>query len=98
MKPAAALAHPKFGLAYSNRNAKEDVLLRNALLQGRFDAILESAAVDGIDFVKTNLENLKQRGSLKSKQVTKLERMIKSIEKGFQQAMDEFANSKRESE
>ena len=47
----APLAAARFGLASSNPGAEDAVLLRNALLQGRFDAILEAAAHDGLPFV-----------------------------------------------
>ncbi len=79
----APLSHPRFGLAWSNRNAKEDVLLRNALLQGRFNAILESAVQDGIPFVRAQMQNLRESGDMNEEVEGKLERMVKSIERGF---------------
>lgn len=85
----AALAHPKFGLASSNSSAKEDVLLRNALLQERFYAILESSGTDGIPFVRAQIKHLFDAGEIDEKRVAKLERMMKSIEKGFAQAAQE---------
>jgi hypothetical protein len=97
MKPLkfhkAALVHPSFGLAWSNPNADEATLLRIAMLKGRFNAILESAVVGGIPFVRENLDLLKQRGALNAEQTTKLERMLKGIHKGFEQAMDDLKKS-----
>ncbi len=89
----AALAHPSFGLAWSNPNADEATLLRIAMLQGRFNAILESAAVDGIPFVQENFDLLKKRGALTAEQTAKLERMLKSIQKGFEQAQEDLKKS-----
>lgn len=89
----AALAHPSFGLAWSNPNADEAKLLRIAMLKGRFNAILESAALDGIPFVRENLDLLKQRGALNAEQTTKLERMLKGIQRGFEQAKDDLKKS-----
>ncbi|MDO8729465.1 MAG: hypothetical protein Q7K26_06350 [bacterium] len=87
----AALAHPRFGLASMNPHAKEDVLLRNALLQGRFYAILESAAVDGIGFVRAQMQQLQKNGDIDAERVVKLERIIRSIERGFALAIAEGA-------
>lgn len=87
----AALAHPRFGLASSNSHSKEDVLLRIALQQGRFYAILESAAVDGLPFVREQLKRLQESGDIDAEHVVKLERMIRSIERGFAQAIEEGA-------
>jgi hypothetical protein len=87
----AALADPRFGLACSNPNASEEVLLRNALIQLRFYAILESCAVDGIPFVRWQIEQLSEGGDISEKHVTTLNRMLLSVEKGFAQAIAEKA-------
>lgn len=85
----AALSAPRFGLSWSNPNAKEDVLLRNALLQGRFYAILESSAVDGLPFIREQIRQLRDSGDINEGQVGKLERMLMSIERGFAEAAAE---------
>ncbi|MDD5336206.1 MAG: hypothetical protein PHS32_20920 [Rhodoferax sp.] len=85
----ASLAAARFGLASSNPGADEAVLLRNALLQGRFDAILEAAAHDGLPFVWQQIGELRRSGSLSEVQNAKLERMVRSIERGFAEAEDE---------
>lgn len=86
----AALADPRFGLAGMNpNNAKEGVLLRIALIQGRYNCILESAAVDGVPFVMEQMKILRVAGDINEEVEGKLERMIRSIEKGFAQAMSE---------
>lgn len=87
----AALSKSRFGLSWSNPHAKEDVLLRNALLQGRFYAILESAAQDGIPFVRQQMKQLQDAGDLNEDRAAKLDRMVKSIERGFAQAAMEGA-------
>ncbi len=84
----AALSSPQFGLAWSNPGAPEDALLRNALLQGRFDAILESAAQDGVAFVRKHMIGLRQEGALDDGRFVKLDRMVNSIERGFSDAQN----------
>lgn len=86
MTRGAPLAAARFGLASSNPAAPEDVLLRNALLQGRFDAILEAALHDGLPFVWQQIGELRRSGSLSEAQNAKLERMVRSIERGFAEA------------
>ena len=83
---AAPLSKARFGLAWSNPGAQEGVLLRKALLQGRFDAILEAAAQDGVPFVRRHLKELRESGDLGEGQSVKLERIVKSIERGFADA------------
>ena len=83
---AAALAHPKFGLAWSSRAADESVLLRNALVQGRFDAIVESAAKDGLPFVRSELQRLRELGAITASAAVKADAMLASIERGFASA------------
>jgi DNA-binding phage protein len=81
----AALSDPRFGLAWSNPQADERVLLRNALVHGRFNAILESAARDGLPFVRAELESLRRSGTLAEAAALQAERMLASIERGFAQ-------------
>ncbi len=83
---AAPLSKARFGLAWSNPGAPEGVLLRNALLQGRFDAILEAAVQDGVPFVQRQMQVLRQSSDLSDDQFIELERMVKSIERGFADA------------
>ena len=87
----APLAQPRFGLAWSNPAADEGTLLRNALLKGRFDAILESAAQDGLPFVRQEMARLRESGELDESANAKLERMVRSIERGFAEAGDHAA-------
>lgn len=86
MTGGASLAAARFGLASSNSDAEEAVLLRNALLQGRFDAILEAAAHDGVHFVWQQIGELRESGALSEAQGATLERMVRSIERGFAEA------------
>lgn len=83
---AAPLSKARFGLAWSNPGAQEGPLLRKALLQGRFDAILEAAAQDGVPFVRRQMKELRESGDLGGDQSVKLERIVKSIERGFADA------------
>lgn len=82
----ATLAQPRFGLAWSNRHADESVLLRNALVQGRFEAIVESAAKDGMPFVKSELKRLLVSGNISTSAAAKVDAMLASIGRGFAQA------------
>lgn len=82
----APLAKPRFGLAWSNPGAQEGVLLRIALMQCRFDAILEAAACDGVPFVRQQMQQLRESGDLGDERFAKLERIVKSIERGFADA------------
>jgi hypothetical protein len=79
----APLSDPRFGLAWSNQGAGEDILLRNALIQGRFTAILESAARDGLPFVRAELARLQGAGAINERAGRKAESMLASIERGF---------------
>jgi hypothetical protein len=88
-KKPAALAHPRFGLASSNPNADEEVLLRNALMQLRFYAILESCGVDGIEFVRQQINHLYDHHDIDDDHLVKLNRMLRSVELGFSQAAAE---------
>jgi hypothetical protein len=91
----AALAAHRFGLSYSNSDASEEVLLRNALMQLRFYAILESCGVDGIEFVRAQIKHLYECGDIDDEHVVKLDRMLKSVEVGFAQgAAEKAANVK----
>ena len=83
---AAPLSKARFGLAWSNPGAQEGPLLRAALLQGRFDAILEAAAHDGVPFVRRQMQQLRESGELGDDLSAKLERIVKSIERGFADA------------
>ena len=91
-KNAAPLSKARFALAWSNPAAKEEVLLRNALLQGRFYAILEAAAQDGVPFVRMQIQRLRERGDVDEEQSTSLERIVISIERGFADA-DSYATA-----
>ena len=82
----APLSKARFGLAWSNPGAQEGPLLRKALLQGRFDAILEAAAHDGVPFVRRQLQQLRESGELGEDLSVKLERIVRSIERGFADA------------
>lgn len=84
--PRAALSDRRFGLAWSNPRADEGVLLRNALVQGRFHAILESAARDGLPFVRAELHALRSSGVMDEPAHLRAERLLASIERGFAQA------------
>jgi DNA-binding phage protein len=79
----APLSKARFGLAWSNPGAEEGTLLRIALLHGRFDAILESAVQDGMPFVRRQVKKLRETGELDGGQSARIERMAKSIERGF---------------
>lgn len=82
------LADPKWGLAWSNRNAPVQALVRNALLRGRFLAILEAAHAHTIDYVRAEwLEMQRDPDSDVAKSVNRskrhIDRMLKNIAIGF---------------
>jgi DNA-binding phage protein len=82
----APLSKARFGLSWSNPGSPEETLLRNALLQCRFDAILEAAAQDGVSFVRQQMKKLHENGDLSEDASARLERIVKSIERGFADA------------
>ncbi len=91
---ASPLSKARFGLAWSNPGAQEGPLLRKALLQGRFDAILEAAAHDGVPFVRRQMQQLRESGDLSADLNAKLERLLKSIERGFADADSDMTISR----
>ena len=89
-----ALMPKRASLAWSNPGAQEGPLLRKALLQGRFDAILEAATHDGVPFVRRQMQQLRESGDLSADLNAKLERLLKSIERGFADADSDMTISR----
>lgn len=74
-------------LAWSNKSAPDDVLVRRALVKPRFQLLLDAAIEFGIDRLSSEWEQLKAEGSsevLKVRSTT--ERMLRHIHDGYRQA------------
>ncbi len=92
--PAAAvartssLADPKWGLAWSNRDASAQALVGNALMRGAFTAILEAALEYGMPFVREQWSLLCASGQVAPKSPVRgyIADMLDNIEKGFAHA------------
>jgi transcriptional regulator with XRE-family HTH domain len=48
----SSLAHPSRGLAWSNAAMSHEALVRNALMKGSYDLVLESVLEHGLPFVR----------------------------------------------
>lgn len=74
-------------LAWSDRNAPDDVLIRQALLQPRFQVLLDAAVTFGLDKLKGEWMRLRAEESpeaLKARPAT--ERMLAHLDDGYLQA------------
>lgn len=78
------LAHPKFGLAWSNPGAGAAALVVSALRNGNYMLLLEAATAHGLDFVRQQLGAIAP--TLKPSTRSELVRKLGSIEKGFARA------------
>lgn len=92
--PAAAAAQgrsfrDKYGvsLAWSNKHASDEVLIRRALVKPGFRLLLDAAVDFGIDRLATAWAQLKQEGADEvGKAAPVTERILRHIEYGYQQA------------
>jgi hypothetical protein len=86
----SALSDPKWGLAWSNRDAPVVALVRNALLRGSFGAVLEAVVEQGLDAVRAQWADLvassdpDERPSAPMRRA--VDRMLVNIEKGLASA------------
>jgi transcriptional regulator with XRE-family HTH domain len=89
-KPArtSSLADPKWGLAWSNRNASAQALVGAALAQGSFTAILEAVLEHGMPFVREQWASVcaSKDAAPKPKIQPYVTRMLDNIEAGVSHA------------
>lgn len=82
-------------LAWSNKDASDDVLMRRALVESRFQMLLDAAVEFGIDKLPAEWEYLKAEGSSETmKASTTTERILKHIHEGYRLAADEKCHNK----
>lgn len=81
----SSLADPKWGLAWSNRNASAESLVSSALLRGAFSAVLEAALEYGVDYVRQLWKKLCADRELAPKPRMRkyVENMIENIDRGL---------------
>ena len=78
------LAHPRFGLAWSNPNASAEALVCNAIKNGNYHLLLQAAVAHGLGFVQQQLGAMAP--TLRPKSHQEVQRKIANIEKGFSHA------------
>lgn len=73
-------------LAWSNKDAPDDVLMRRALVKPRFQQLLDAAVEFGIDQLSVEWERLKAEGSSEAMKVgPTTERILGHIHDGYRQ-------------
>lgn len=85
-EPLSPLAHPRWGLAWSNPDGiSTTALIQNALLRGSFTLILEACAVHGIERVRAEWENLRQNPEecVSQRLATHVNGLLENITKGI---------------
>ena len=81
------LADPKYGLAWSNRNAAAESLVCNALLRGSFLTIVDAAIEQGMPFVKEQWCLVRDSDEVKSEWFRGyIDNMLDNIDKGMRNA------------
>jgi transcriptional regulator with XRE-family HTH domain len=78
------LAHPKWGLAWSNNDLDDDTLIRNALAQGGFMLLLEAVKAHGMEEVMNQWNQVK--AGLKPRMQAEVERQLHNIQHGVSHA------------
>lgn len=82
--PRSPLAHPKWGLAWSNPNASHEALIHNALLHGNYDLLLQAVLGHGLAAVKRQWQHAAPLLPARARQ--EVERKLHNIEKGLTDA------------
>ena len=87
IKRRSSLADPVWGLAWSNPNLSDEVLVRNALAKGTFLVILEAVLEHGMAFVRTQWNLMLRSDEPPSLQVqSNVRRILGNIERGISNA------------
>jgi len=79
--PRSPLADPRWGLAWSNPDAPPEVLVRNALVHGSFDLILEAVLAHGLAMVKDVWKQTARVLPVRARR--EVERKLRNIESGL---------------
>lgn len=82
--PRSPLAAPQWGLAWSNPEVSDEVLIRKALSHGNFDLILEAVAAHGLEPVRRQWAQVARTLPLRARK--EVERKLRNIEKGMAHA------------
>lgn len=79
------LADPKYGLAWSNRPASDEILVRAAIKHGAFHMLLEAVLHHGLQFVEQQLEIMQtdEDAALSSRALADVGRKLKNIARGI---------------
>lgn len=87
MSPSSCspLSNPSFGLAWSNRLAPNDVLVRAAIKHGAFHLLLEAALGHGLQFVERQLEIMQsdEDAALSDHALSEVRRKLANIARGI---------------
>ena len=79
------LSDPKFGLAWSNRLASDEVLVRAAIKRGAFHLLLEAVLGHGFEFVEQQLAILQsdEDTALSDRALAEVRRKLVNIARGI---------------
>jgi hypothetical protein len=91
------LSHPAFGLAWSNRLASDEVLVRNAIQHGAFHLLLAASLHHGVAFVEDQLATMLQDEDvvMSDRAQAEVRRKLANIRRGIAAAMQEFARASK---
>lgn len=89
--PNSPLAHPRFGLAWSNPNASAEALVCNAIKNGNYHLLLQATIGHGLAFVRQQLATIAP--TLRPKSHEEVQRKMANIEKGFLRAQTRDAST-----
>lgn len=82
--PKSPLAHPTFGLAWSNPDASAAALVTAAIRNGNYHLLLEAVAAHGLAFVQQQFDEVAP--VLRPQAQQDVQRKLQNIHKGFQLA------------
>lgn len=85
--PNSPLAHPKWGLAWSNSHASAEALVSKALIKGSFVAVLEAVFYHGMPFVQNQWDKVCASDEAPSQRIHDyVETMLADINEGIRRA------------
>jgi transcriptional regulator with XRE-family HTH domain len=82
--PTSPLAHPRFGLAWSNPNASAEALVCNAIKSGNYHLLLNAAVGHGLVFLRQQFNAIAP--TLRAQSRKEIKRKLGNIERGFSHA------------
>lgn len=85
------LADPKYGLAWSNRLASDEILVRAAIKHGAFHMLLEAVLHHGLQFVEQQLAIIQadEEAALSAHALAEVRRKMGNIARGIAAAEQE---------